>query len=166
MAPNLGKDPVILSDQELAMRITVRRPPSGVAIAVQRGSAELLEPSSRSPDACVFDFTVRVVASSTGDLPRLLGPFTQGPPLARFVYVNTGQRAGQPASPWNRRAKLPLRGITASMIQSALRMPGARIETEFEGTGTDGGPTCATVKPTVWRVAIPSATVSAPSNTR
>ncbi|MEO8329072.1 MAG: DUF5990 family protein [Candidatus Nanopelagicales bacterium] len=158
--------PVIPSDQEIAMRITVRRSPTGVAIAVQRGSAELLEPSTQSPDACVFDFTVRVGAMSAGNLPRLLGPFTQGPPLARFVYVNTGQRAGQPASPWSRRAKLPLRGITASMIQSALRTPGARIETEFEGTGTDGGPTCATVKTTVWRVAIPATTVSSPSETR
>ncbi len=136
------------------MRVTVRRPPPGVAFAVQRGSSELLEPSTRAPDAWVFDFTVRVGASPAGDPPRLLGPFTQGPPSARFVYVNTGQRAGQPASPWSRRAKLPLRGITASMIQAALRTPGARIEAEFEGQGRDGGPTCATVKTTVWRVAI------------
>ncbi len=151
--------------QEFAIRITVRRPPSGVAFAVQRGAAELLKPSAQSPEACVFDFAVRVGATSAGNLPRLLGPFTQGPPSARFVYVNTGQRAGQPWSPWDRRAKLPLRGITASMIQSALRTPGARIETEFEGTGTDGGPTCATVKATVWRVVIPSAAVSKSSNT-
>ena len=145
----------MIPDSELAVRITVRRPPSGVAFAVQRGRAELLEPSIHAPDAIVFDFSVRVGAIQSGATPRLLGPYAQGPPAARFIYVNAGQSAGQLASRWNRRAKVPLGGITASMIQSAARAPAARIETEFEGTGTDGGPTCATVKKTTWRVAIP-----------
>ena len=62
-----------------------------------------------------------------------------------FVYVTSGKRAGQANTPWNRRAKIPLAGITASMIRSALRAPGARIETEIAGTGSDGGPACAAV---------------------
>jgi hypothetical protein len=135
-----------MPDSELAVRIIVRRPPSGVAFAVQRGRAELVEPSISAPDALVFDFSVRVSAIRAGATPRLLGPFTQGPPAARFVYVNSGQRAGQPESHWDRRAKVPLRGITASMIHSAAGTAGARVETEFDGTGMDGGPTCATVK--------------------
>ena len=139
---------------ELALRITVRRPPSGVAFAVQRAATDLLEPSARAPDFLVFDFTVRVGAVTEGAAPRLLGPFTHGPPAARFVYLNAGQRAGQATSCWDRRAKVPLAGITASMIRSALSSRGARIETEIEGTGADGGPTCATVKLTVWRVAL------------
>lgn len=142
------------SDAELALRITVRRPPSGVAFAVQRAVTELLEPSARAQDALVFDFTVRAGAVAAGAAPRLLGPFTHGPPGARFVYLNAGQRAGQATSCWDRRAKVPLAGITASMIRSALSSPGARIETEIEGTGPDGGPTCATVKRTVWRVVL------------
>jgi hypothetical protein len=143
------------SESELAIRITLCRPPSGVAFAVQRGRAELLEPVIRTPDAQVFDFSVRVGAHQPGSVPRLLGPFTQGPPAARFVYVNAGQSAGQRASKWTRRAKVPLGGITASMIQSAIGTPGARIETQFEGTGRDGGPTCATVKAIAWRVTTP-----------
>ena len=154
------------SDFELALRITVRRPPSGVEFAVQRGSAELLAPSARSPDALVFDFTVRIDGVTSSGAPRLLGPFTQGPPSARFVYVNAGQRAGQADTRWDRRAKVPLGGITASMIQAAAGTPGVRIETDFAGTGTDGGPTCATVKSTVWRVAARQATPSKPSNER
>lgn len=120
--------------------------------AVQRGSAELLEPSERTPDALVFDFTVRVGATPAKAPPRFLGPFTQGPPSARFVYVTSGRRAGQDNTPWDRRAKIPLAGISASMIQAALGASGVRIETEMPGTGSDGGPTCATVKAIVWRV--------------
>ena len=149
------RDDAVPSDSQLAVRITVRRPPSGVTFAVQRGRAELLEPSSHTRDTLVFDFSVGVGAIQSGTTPRLLGPFTQGPPAARFVYVNAGQRAGQRTSRWDRRAKVPLGGITASMIQSAVRTPGARIEAEFDGTGTDGGPTCATVKKTIWRVVTP-----------
>jgi hypothetical protein len=144
------------SESEVAIRITVFRPPSGVAFAVQRGGAELLAPTLHGRDALVFDFSVRVSATQPGATPRLLGPFAQGPPAARFVYVNAGQRAGQLTSKWNRRAKVPLGGITPSLLQSAAGTPGARIETQFEGTGRDGGPTCATVKMVEWRVTSPS----------
>ncbi len=145
----------MLPDSDLAVRITVRRPLRGVTLALQRGRAELLEPSLSTSDAVVFDFRVRVGPMQSGAAPRLLGPFTQGPPAARFVYVNAGSSAGQLASRWNRRAKVPLAGITMAMIQAATQTPGGRVETEFEGTGRDGGPTCATVKPIVWRVSTP-----------
>ncbi len=137
---------------EVPLRIVVQRPPSGVAFAVQRGSAELLEPSARSSEALVFDFGVRVGDAQPDGAPRLLGEFVQGPPAARFVYVNSGQRAGQPDTCWDRRAKVPLLGITAAMIASAARSAEARIVTEFEGTERDGGPRCAGVKDIVWRV--------------
>ena len=137
---------------ELTLRIIVRRPPPGVTFAVQRGSAELLPPNAGSSDALVFDLSVRADGVSPSGRPRFLGPFTQGPPTARFVYVNSGQRAGQPGTRWDRRAKIPLTGISAVMVQEAMKDPGARLETEFEGTGKDGGPTCATVKSIVWRV--------------
>ena len=154
------------SDPELALCIVVRRPPSGVTFAVQRGAAELLAPTSRMLDPLVFDFTVRVGGVTPSGASRFLGPFTQGPPSARFVYVNSGQSAGQADTRWNRRAKLPLAGITAAMIREAEGSPGARIETEFEGTGRDGGPTCASVKSIVWRVERRQAASSKPSNER
>lgn len=138
---------------EFRVRITVHRPPGGVRWAVQRGRDELLEPSVRTPTRLVFDFDIRVGDAATGAAPRLLGPYTQGPPSGRFVYVNSGAIAGQLDTPWQRRAKIPLAGITTAMIREVARTPAARIETEFEGTGKDGGPTCATVKGIAWRVA-------------
>src|SRR3954471_16869912 len=93
------------ADPELALRIIVRQPPRGVAFAVQYGRDELVPPSAPATDALVFDFTVRVGSAGGGAGPRLLGPFVQGPPSARFVYVTSGTRAGQPTSKWDRRAK-------------------------------------------------------------
>jgi hypothetical protein len=84
---------------------------------------------------------------------RFLGPFTQGPPTARFVYVTSGQSAGQPGSCWNRRAKIPLGGITWSLLEQVLAKKGAVLEVQIEGTGRDGGPACATVPlARTWRV--------------
>ena len=41
---------------------------------------------------------------------------------------------------WQRRAKVPLAGITWTMIKK-----GSVIEAHIEGTARDGGPACATV---------------------
>ena len=137
---------------ELKLRIVVRHPPRGVTFAVQRGRAELLAPRTDSHDALVFDFSVRVGTTAAGARPRFLGPYTQGPVAARFVYVNAGRSAGQPESRWQRRAKIPLGSITDEQIEAAGRTSGGCIETEFNGTSADGGPTCATVKTIRWRV--------------
>ena len=75
--------------------------------------------------------------------PRLLGPFVQGPPTARFVYVNIGASAGQIGSPWQRRAKVPLGAIDWQPIEALA--PGERLTAHIAGTARDGSPACATV---------------------
>jgi hypothetical protein len=136
---------------EVAFRITVVNPPRGVTFRLQRGRAELVAPSRETATSISFDFTLRV---APGDgAPRLLGQFAQGPPAARFVYVNSGRQAGQAESCWDRRAKVHLRDILPSLIEQAASS-GAAIETQIAGTGRDGGPACATV-PLIggWRIA-------------
>ena len=54
-----------------------------------------------------FELEVRVGTRSDGQ-PNFLGPFAQGPPADRFVYINSGTLAGQAESEWTRRAKVPL----------------------------------------------------------
>ncbi len=141
---------------EVAFRITVLDPPRGVAFCLQRGRSELIPPSRESERSISFDFTLRVERGVGDGPPRLLGPFAQGPPASRFVYVCSGKRAGQWDSCWDRRAKVPLTGVAASLIEQAAALPGAVLETQIVGTGRDGGPSCATV-PLVggWRV-VPS----------
>jgi len=140
------------TSMEIHFRIVVLDPPAGVTFRIQRGRSELLAPSSESATAMAFDFTLRAERHPDGHY-RLLGPFAQGPPSERFVYVNSGKRAGQPESQWDRRAKVHLRDLSASMIEQA-EATGGVIETRITGTAGDGGPACATV-PLVggWQIA-------------
>src|SRR5260370_19876093 len=131
---------------ELALRITVLHPPRGVTFRVQRGKSELLEPDRNDDSAIAFKFTVRIAPRERGKAPNFLGPFAQGTPSKRFVYVNSGTCAGPKNTPSTRRAKSPLTGISWSLIQKARH---GIVETTIEGTGSDGGPVCATVR-TEW----------------
>jgi hypothetical protein len=126
-----------MPDQNVSLRIIVENPP--VRFAVQRGKDELLEAISATKKQLVFEFSVRA-RDDRSDGPNFLGPFAQGPVGDRFVYVNSGTMAGEPGSTWQRRAKVPLGGITWSMIKK-----GSVIEARIEGTARDGGPACATV---------------------
>lgn len=129
---------------DVAFRITVLDPPGGVVFRLQRGRSELIAPSSENRSAIVFDFPLRVEPGTAGGPPRLLGPFAQGPPAKRFVYVNSGKQAGQADWCWDRRAKVPLAGVDSSLIEQAAASGGV-IEAQIAGTGRDGGPACATV---------------------
>ena len=113
---------------------------------LQRGRTDLVAPASLTREAAIFDFTVRIGPARAGGSPNFLGPFTQGPPAGRFVYISAGRRAGQVGTPWDRRAKVPLSGITQAQVKAALASPGARLEVHVAGRGSDGGPTCATVR--------------------
>jgi len=137
---------------ELSLRVIVDDPPPGVVFQMQRGREELAPPLRRTPAAIVFEFTVRVGRRSTGE-PNFLGPFTQGPPAARFVYINSGTLAGQADSCWTRRAKVPLTSISWALIDRALAGR-ARLEAHIQGAGRDGSPVCASVRLLApgWRV--------------
>jgi hypothetical protein len=129
-------------DQEVSLRIVVVDPPAGVRFAVQRGKDALLEPCSATGEL-IFEFPIRVRNDGAEGSPNFLGSFAQGPRDARFVYVNSGTMAGEPESPWTRRAKIPLGGITWAMINRVKA--GSVIEAKIAGTGRDGGPACATL---------------------
>jgi hypothetical protein len=130
----------------LPVRIVMEDPVPGVTIALQQGAtgrAALIPPSSRAPDRLVFDFDLIAEGSLTDGRSRLLGPFVQGPPQARFVYLCVGQAAGQIGSEWRRRVKVPLGGLSADLV--AGLPPGGRLEARIAGRGRDGGPACASV---------------------
>ena len=128
---------------EIPVRIIVLRPLPGVSMLVQRGKDELLPPSTKSAERLVFDFDLTVDMTETR--PNFLGKYAQGPKDARFVYVNSGTYADQ-HSMWGRRAKISLMSITGEQIQTVVTKAGTILQTEFEGVGRDGGPTCASVK--------------------
>ena len=150
-----------MEDKELTipLRITLHRVPADVKFALQQGKSgatghpSLLPPTRTTSDSLSFDFEVRVAAGKRGSAPRFLGEFTQGPPDKRFVYVNSGQSAGQIGTFWNRRAKIPLTTITPALIEKVRAAPDSILAIEIEGTLKDGGPVCASkLSSTEWRV--------------
>ncbi|MBW8743233.1 MAG: hypothetical protein JF628_02590 [Sphingomonas sp.] len=130
----------------MPIRFVIEDPVPGVRIALQRGAtarAALIPPVSDTPDALTFDFDAAVEGALADGRPRLLGPFVQGPPEARFVYLCVGQAAGQIGSEWNRRMKVPLGGISEELA-GALQ-DGGRLEARIASRGRDGSPACASV---------------------
>jgi len=119
---------------EITLRIILEQPPPGVTFGIQKGKGSIYETILKQQAAAgedlVFEFSVPVVG----------GPIVQGPPDARFVYLDIGTYAGQAGSQWGRRLKVPLSGITSRMRQERV------LETRVPGTGRDGTPNCGTVR--------------------
>lgn len=137
-------------DRELTLRIILEKPTAGVDYGLQKGHGSNYETvqTQRSVGKDLrFECNVRVSSAKDGS-PNFLGPFAQGPAGQKFVYIDIGTYAGQIETCWSRRLKIPLDGITWEMIDAAKR-----LETRVPGTGKDGSPACATVKPFAgWQV--------------
>jgi hypothetical protein len=132
---------------DLPIRIVVEDPVPGLAIALQRGHAndvELVASGSRSAEAVVFDLEVTVAGRLADGRPRLLGPYVQGPPDGRFVYLCVGRYAGQADSAWAGRVKVPLGGLGWDEIESLS--PGARLVARIPGRSPQGGPALASMR--------------------
>ena len=136
-------------ESELPIRLVLVNPPAGVDFGVQRGHGrefETLFVQQRRERDIFFDFSLTVSDNRKDGQPNFLGDFAQGPPAGRFIYIDVGACAGQKDTPWSRRMKIPLQGITWDLIRKASRKPGHRLATRIPGTGKDGGPSCATVR--------------------
>lgn len=97
----------------------------------------------------VLEFEVSVKGADDG--VRWLGDHVRREgPERRFVYVAVGTQAGDAASSWSRRMKLDVHTIGADLVATAAR--DKVLEFVVTGTGDDGTPACATVKPRrAWR---------------
>ena len=137
-------------ERELTFRVVLQEPPSGVDFGLQLGRGAdyktVQKQRSRGQDLH-FEFSVTVMAANNKAAPDFRGPVVQGPAGQRFVYIDIGTCAGQIDTPWSRRLKIPLIGITPVMIDRASVDGRTVLETRVPGTGRDGGPACATVKP-------------------
>ncbi|NOT40381.1 MAG: hypothetical protein HOP13_07815 [Alphaproteobacteria bacterium] len=128
---------------DITLRVIVRKPPPGVAFAMQSGSDALIAPVSATKTKLTFEATATLRAAADGSL-RLSGPIVKGSGDKRFVYINSGQRAGQKETFWDRRAKVFLTDIGPKQLRACAAKE-AVLETEIDGVGRDGGPCCATV---------------------
>ena len=135
----------------LPLQIFLLNPPPGVDFGLQKGTGNNYETVQRqrsdSKDLS-FNFTIKIKGDKTKDnSPKLSGSFVQGPTNGKFIYIGIGTHAGQMGSPWSRRLKVPLTGITWKDIDQLIADSNLTLQTRVPGTGKDGGPNCATVKP-------------------
>lgn len=136
--------------QEIPLRIVLVAPPSGVDFGIQHGKGNnyttILTQRSDGTNL-TFEFSVTGKVKAGDDLLNFIGPLSQGPASGRFIYIDIGKYAGQTNSCWARRIKVPLNGITCKLIDNTLKSPKLILEAQLPGTGKDGGPSCATIKP-------------------
>mgnify|MGYP006165942495 CR=1 FL=1 len=133
------------------LQIILVQPPPNVLFGLQRGSGAIYETVQKQTSASqdlLFIFPITIKGDRGKDaFPKFSGPFVQGPAAGKFVYIDIGTYAGQFDTMWSRRLKVPLTGITWELIDQLVAKPSLLLETNVPGTGKDGGPNCATVKP-------------------
>ena len=128
---------------EIRMRIVIEQPVAGVMHSLQSGDDKVLDPKrSAAGEPLSFDFPVRIAPGPKffGDQVRREGP------VRRFVYIRIGTMAGDCLSPWSRRMKIDIHDIAQDLLDRAIA--GGVVLLTVNGTGKDGTPACATVRPT------------------
>ncbi len=144
-------------EAEINLQIVLVQPTPAVLFGLQKGSGSIYETVQKQKSASqdlLFTFPITIKGDKGKDAsPKFSGPFVQGPAGSKFVYIDIGKCAGQFDTAWSRRLKVPLTGITWDMIDKLITEPTLLLETNVPGTGKDGGPNCATVKPFEgWRI--------------
>lgn len=136
-------------ESEITLKIILIKPTPDVVFGLQKGSGTnyaTVQKQISTTNDLDFTFTIIVRGDRSKDqFPKLSGSFVQGSADNKFVYIDIGTYAGQPDSKWSRRLKIPLTGITWEDIDSLSG--NSILQTVVPGTGRDGGPNCATVKP-------------------
>jgi len=136
-------------EREITLQIILTQPTPNVIFGLQKGSGsnyETVQKQICTTNDLSFTFTVKVKGDkSKNSLPKFSGSFVQGPATGQFVYIDIGTYAGQSDTVWSRRLKIPLSGISWEDIDTLSN--DSILQTRVPGTGKDGGPNCATVKP-------------------
>jgi len=136
-------------EPEITLQIILIKPTPEAVFGLQKGSGSNYETVQKQipiSNDLSFTFTIKVKGDRSKEkLPKFSGSFVQGPAGSKFVYIDVGTCAGQFDTIWSRRLKIPLTGITWKDIDSLSG--NSMLQASVPGTGRDGGPNCATVKP-------------------
>ncbi len=132
-----------MTESSLTLRLTIADPVPGVRYSLQDQKSVPTHGRVAGDAPLSLDVPVRLRPEG-----RLTGPYVRREgPTRRFVYIGIGPHAGDPASPWDRRAKIDVHDIPPDLLR-----PDAVLEVILPGRAKDGGPACATVRPTLgWR---------------
>ena len=131
----------------MTLRIILEKPFRGVEYGVQKGRGtdyQTIQKQKGGSADLIFEIPIVAKFDKKGNY-IFSGPFTQGKSQDQFIYIDIGTYAGQKDTPWSRRLKIPLKGISKPSIDN-LPVQKALV-TKVPGIGKDGGPNCATVNP-------------------
>jgi hypothetical protein len=130
------------------LHIILQKPPMNLVYALQKGSGakyEIEQAQHSTGNDLYFDLSIEIKGDrQTHESPDFKGHFVQGLVGGRFIYLGIGTYAAQ-ENAWGGRLKIPLTGITWTMV--ANKSPEFALQTIVPGTGKNGTPNCATVKP-------------------
>ena len=121
---------------DLTLRIVLADPPPGVAFSKQDARGAPVDPATADRDLS-FDIPITLTPTPSGLRPG--GGFVRNDSRGRFVYIASGQQAGQCGTEWSRRIKVYLHDLPADLAGGEV------LEATIAGRAKDGGPACATV---------------------
>ena len=116
----------------------------GVRLGIQEGKA-VVQDVSGDTEEVTFRFSLRVREHPRTGRPNFLGPFAQGTPGERFVYLCWGERTD---GEWDgfRRAKIPLKSLTWAQIDRTATT-GLPLRATIRATDMKGRPATASLGP-------------------
>jgi Family of unknown function (DUF5990) len=115
-----------------------------VHVGVQRKREVVDLVPGDAPEAC-WDLPIEVVPGRDGGLD-FRGPWVQGKPGERFVYLSWGELGPGGGLAMFRRAKIWLGTIGDDRLQEAI-VTSAVVEGRLRLTDSRGSPLCASVRP-------------------
>ncbi|MEZ4708018.1 MAG: DUF5990 family protein [Caldilineaceae bacterium] len=122
-----------------------------VRLGIQKGK-EVIEDVLAEGEEVIFTCALRVEKNEATGMPNFLGPYAQGTPKERFIYLCWGERKG---GLWDGfgRVKVHLKDLEWSAVESAIST-GDAIEATIKMVDKKGGPLYASVKKEniVWAV--------------
>jgi hypothetical protein len=136
---------------EINLQVILLKPTAGVDFGLQKGSGNnyvTTQTQRAVGENLYFHLAIQVKGDrSKNEPPKFSGDFVQGPSGGKFIYLDIGTCAGQKNCGWSRRLKIPLAGIGWEEIDQLAANKESWLKTQVPGTGKDGSPNCATVKP-------------------
>lgn len=116
---------------------------NAIRLGIQKGTI-VIDDVPGDVETITFTCPMRVERNANTGKPNFLGPFAQGTPQERFIYLCWGERN---AVGWAgfRRAKIHLKDISWASVEHTLST-GEPMEASIRMTDKKGEPLCASVK--------------------
>jgi hypothetical protein len=147
-----------MSDRVVTIKLTCIELPglkfkeiAGLRLGIQK-EKEVIEDVPANVKNVSFLCPLRVEKNAKTGAPNFLGPYAQGKPEERFIYLCWGDRDNELWAGCGR-AKVHLKHLDWKTIENAIST-GEPIEAVIKMTDKKGGPLCATVREEhiEWRV--------------